>query len=40
MGQVIGLIDDIPTVADLMKRIMNEAAEAKKRLDQMGIISE
>ncbi len=36
MGQVIGLIDDIPTVADLMKRIMKEAAEAKKRLDQLA----
>ena len=36
MGQVIGLIDDVPTVADLMKRIMQEAAEAKKRLDQMA----
>ena len=36
MGQVIGLIDDIPTVADLMKRIMSEATEAKKRLDQLS----
>jgi NADH:quinone reductase (non-electrogenic) len=35
MGQVIGLIDDIPTVADLMKRTVNEAVEAKKRLDTL-----
>jgi NADH:quinone reductase (non-electrogenic) len=33
MGQVIGLIDDIPTVADLMKRTIQEAMETKKRLD-------
>ncbi|HMK64989.1 MAG TPA: nitronate monooxygenase family protein [Thermodesulfobacteriota bacterium] len=33
MGQVIGLIDDIPTVAELMKRTVAEALETKKRLD-------
>jgi NAD(P)H-dependent flavin oxidoreductase YrpB (nitropropane dioxygenase family) len=33
MGQVIGLIDDVPTVADLMKRTIEEALETKKRLD-------
>ena len=33
MGQVIGLIDDIPTVVDLIKRTVNEAREAKERLD-------
>jgi NADH:quinone reductase (non-electrogenic) len=33
MGQIIGLIEDIPTVADLIKRTVNEAMEAKKRLD-------
>jgi nitronate monooxygenase len=36
MGQAIGLIDDVPTVAELIKGIMQEAGEARKRLDQMG----
>ena len=35
MGQVIGLIEDIPTVADLIKRTVNEAMETKKRLDKL-----
>jgi NADH:quinone reductase (non-electrogenic) len=35
MGQIIGLIDDIPTVADLMKRMVEEAMETKKRLDKL-----
>jgi len=34
-GQVIGRIQDIPTVADLIQRIVEEAMEAKKRLDQL-----
>lgn len=36
MGQVIGLIQDIPTVAELMKRIMEEAAQARKRLEALS----
>jgi NADH:quinone reductase (non-electrogenic) len=32
-GQVVGRIHDIPTVAELMQRIVNEAMEAKKKLD-------
>jgi nitronate monooxygenase len=36
-GQVVGRIHDIPTVAQLMERIVNQALEAKKRLD--GIFS-
>ncbi len=32
-GQVIGLIEDLPTVADLIARIMREAEET---LDQLG----
>jgi nitronate monooxygenase len=35
-GQVIGLIDDIPTVADLIKRTMDEAAEARERLNTLA----
>ncbi len=35
MGQVIGLIDDIPTVAELIKRTVDEAIETKKRLDNL-----
>lgn len=34
-GQVIGRINDIPTVADLIQRIMEEAIETRKRLDQL-----
>jgi len=36
MGQVIGLINDIPSVADLMKRIMDEADQALKRLEGLS----
>jgi nitronate monooxygenase len=32
-GQVVGRIHDIPTVAELMERIVEEAKETKKRLD-------
>ena len=35
MGQIIGLIDDIPTVAELIKRTVEEAMETKKRLDRL-----
>lgn len=34
-GQVLGLIEDVPKVADLVKRIMNEAAATKARLDTL-----
>jgi NADH:quinone reductase (non-electrogenic) len=34
-GQVIGRIEDIPTVADLIKRIVDEAMKAKERLDRL-----
>ena len=34
-GQVVGRIHDIPTVAELMQRIVNEAVEAKKKLDSL-----
>jgi len=32
-GQVVGRINDIPSVAELMERIVNEASEAMKKLD-------
>jgi NADH:quinone reductase (non-electrogenic) len=32
-GQVVGRIHDIPTVAELMQRIINEAMEVKKKMD-------
>lgn len=35
MGQIIGMIDDVPTVADLIKRTIGEALETKKRLDNL-----
>lgn len=35
-GQVIGRIEDIPTVADLIKRTMAEAMKARARLDKMA----
>jgi enoyl-[acyl-carrier protein] reductase II len=34
VGQVVGRIHDVPTVADLVRRILDEAAEAKARLDR------
>ncbi len=34
-GQVVGRIHDIPTVAELMQRIVAEAQEAKKKLDTL-----
>ena len=36
VGQVIGLIDDIPSVADLIKRIVNEAVESRERLNKLA----
>jgi NAD(P)H-dependent flavin oxidoreductase YrpB (nitropropane dioxygenase family) len=34
-GQVVGRIHDIPTVAELMQRIIDEAMEVKKRMDDL-----
>jgi NAD(P)H-dependent flavin oxidoreductase YrpB (nitropropane dioxygenase family) len=34
-GQAVGRIEDIPSVSDLMKRIVEEAMEAKERLDRI-----
>jgi hypothetical protein len=34
LGQVTGLVRDIPTVAELMERIVTEAAAVRQRLDQ------
>jgi len=34
-GQVAGIIDDLPTVADLIARIMNEAEQTLKRLGEL-----
>ena len=31
-GQVVGVIDDIPTVADVIERIMSEARDTLTRL--------
>jgi nitronate monooxygenase len=36
VGQVIGLIDDVPTVADLIKRIVDEAVESRERLNKLA----
>ncbi len=36
MGQIIGAIEDIPTVAELIKRTIAEAMEAKKKLDKLA----
>ena len=33
-GQVVGRIYDIPTVAELIQRTVDEAAEVKKRMDK------
>ena len=35
MGQVVGRIRDIPTVAELVQRIIEEAKAVKVRLDQI-----
>jgi NAD(P)H-dependent flavin oxidoreductase YrpB (nitropropane dioxygenase family) len=32
-GQVVGLIDDLPTCAELIERIVREASEVIERLD-------
>jgi len=32
-GQIVGRIHDVPTVAQLMERIIKQAFEAKKALD-------
>ena len=34
-GQVVGVIDDLPTVAELIERIMHEAETVLKRLGQL-----
>ena len=34
-GQVVGRLHDIPTVAELIQRIVDEAAETKKRMDAL-----
>jgi len=34
-GQAVGRIEDIPSVSELMKRIVEEAMEAKERLDRI-----
>jgi NAD(P)H-dependent flavin oxidoreductase YrpB (nitropropane dioxygenase family) len=34
-GQVVGRIHDVPTVAQLMERIINQALDAKKALDAL-----
>jgi NAD(P)H-dependent flavin oxidoreductase YrpB (nitropropane dioxygenase family) len=38
IGQVVGLIDDIPTVHELLERIMAEAKSALERLDDLSVI--
>lgn len=35
-GQVVGVIDDLPSVAELVARIMHEADEVVKRLEKMA----
>lgn len=35
-GQVVGVIDDLPTVADLVARVVREAEETLKRLGELG----
>jgi NAD(P)H-dependent flavin oxidoreductase YrpB (nitropropane dioxygenase family) len=37
VGQVVGLIDDIPSVADLVDRIMSTAAETLTRLSAISL---
>jgi len=34
VGQVTGLVHDVPTVAELMERIVAEAAQVRQRLDR------
>lgn len=34
-GQVVGVIEDLPTVAELIERILNEAADVRTRLEQL-----
>jgi NAD(P)H-dependent flavin oxidoreductase YrpB (nitropropane dioxygenase family) len=34
-GQVVGLIDDVPSCAELIARIMTEAHECLVRLDKL-----
>ena len=35
MGQVVGRIQDVPSVADLIKRIVDEAVEVRERLSKL-----
>ena len=35
MGQSVGLVHDVPTVKELVDRIMEEALAAKERLDKL-----
>lgn len=35
-GQVVGVIDDLPTVADLVARVVHEAQETLERLGELG----
>ena len=35
-GQIVGQIDDVPTVAELVRRIVAEAEETKARLDRLA----
>jgi hypothetical protein len=35
-GQVAGLIDDLPSCAELIARIMSEAEQCLARLGQLG----
>ena len=39
-GQVVGLINDVPTVKELIERIMIEAKAIGKRLASLGILAE
>ena len=36
VGQVVGLIDDLPRVADLIERILREAIATLDRLGKLG----
>lgn len=35
IGQAQGLIEDVPTVAEVVKRVLAEAAEARRRVDEL-----